>query len=173
MKTKLLALALVSLFAINGAMAQEQGEIRAGLGLVLGTKAGVSDTGESKIGFGLSPSVEYLITDVISGNASYDFYFKSSVGGVDYKLSYLNIEGKYYFMTDDLQVYGLAGIGVGFAKAEANGVSASTSETGLNIGGGVCLPLTDVLGFNGELKYQTAGDGQLAIKAGVFYTFGN
>lgn len=173
MKTKLLALALVSLFAINGAMAQEQGEIRAGLGLTLGTKAGVSDTGESKIGFGLSPSVEYLITDVISGNASYDFYFKSSVGGADFSFSYFNIEGKYYFMTDDLQVYGLAGLGIGMVKTKFGGVSDSDSEVGLNIGGGVNLPLTDVLSFNGELKYQTAGDGQLAIKAGVFYTFGN
>ncbi|WP_456459341.1 outer membrane beta-barrel protein [Reichenbachiella sp.] len=169
MKTKLLALALVGLFSINSAIAQEQGDFRAGLGIVLGTKAGVDDDGSSKMGFGLSPSIEYLITDVISGAASYDWYFKSDVGGTDVSISSFNIEGRYYFMTDDTQVYGVAGLGIVKAKIG----DFSDSETGLNIGAGANFPLSDVLGANAELKYQTAGDGQLAIKAGVFYTFGN
>ncbi len=37
MKTKLLTVALLCLFAINDAMAQEKGNFRAGLGLVIGT----------------------------------------------------------------------------------------------------------------------------------------
>lgn len=170
MKTKLLALALVGLFAINGAMAQEQGDMRAGLGLVLGTKAGFDEGGE-KLGIGLAPSFEYMITDVISGAVSYDWYFKSSVGSVDINVSYLNIDGRYYFMTDDVQVYGLAGLGIGMSKVKVGGDSESDSETGLNLGAGANFPLSDALGLNAEAKYQTAGEGQLAIKAGVFFTF--
>ncbi|SMD37870.1 Outer membrane protein beta-barrel domain-containing protein [Reichenbachiella faecimaris] len=170
MKTKLLALALVGLFAINGAMAQEQGDMRAGLGVVLGTKAGFDEDGE-KLGFGLAPSFEYMITDAISGAVSYDWYFKSSVGGVDINISYLNIDGRYYFMTGDTQVYGLAGLGFGMSKVSAGGGSVSDSEAGLNIGAGAVFPMSDALGINAQAKYQTAGDGQLAITAGVVYTF--
>lgn len=182
MKTKLLALALVGLFSINGALAQEQGDMRGSLGLVLGTKAGISDDGEFKMGFGITPAFEYVFTDAMSANASYDFYFKSSVDGGSFTLSSFNIDYRYYFMTDDVQVYGLAGIGFMKGKFKQDGGgSISNSETGLNIGVGAIFPLSDMLGFNAQLKYQTpkfqdiTGEegSNIAINAGVVYTFGN
>ncbi|MEO9804840.1 MAG: outer membrane beta-barrel protein [Reichenbachiella sp.] len=166
MKTKLLALALVSLFAVNGAMAQEQGDMRAGIGVVIGTKAGVDADG-SKAGFGLSPSFEYVFADAISGAVSYDWYFKSTVGGTDINIASFNIDGRYYFVTGDTQVYGLAGIGI--IRNEIGPLS--DSETGLNIGAGATFGLSDSMGINGQIKYQTPGDGQLVIGAGVVFMF--
>lgn len=171
MKTKLFAMALVGLFTINGAMAQEQGDVRAGLGLVIGTKSGVDSDGE-KAGVGISPSVEYIFTDAISGSASYDWYFKSSVGGTDISISSFNIDGRYYFVTGSTQVYGLVGVGFLKSKVEAGGVKISDSDTGLNIGGGAIFGLSDTMGVNTQLKWQTAGkDGQLAATVGLVYTF--
>lgn len=182
MKTKLLALALVGLFAFNGAMAQEQGDIRGSLGLVLGTKAGISDEGEFKLGFGLTPAVEYVFTDAMSANASYDLYFKSSVDGGSFTLGSFNIDYRYYFMTDDMQLYGLVGVGFMSGKFKQDGGGTiSSSETGLNIGAGAIFPLSDMLGFNAQVKYQTpkfadiSGEegSNIAINAGIVYTFGN
>lgn len=165
MKTKLLGLSLIILFAITSVSAQEKGEVRAGLGLIGGTKAGIENDGSTKLGLGLSTSVEYMVTDAISGSVSYDYYFPSTVGGIDFKISYFNIDGRYYFIKGNTQVYGLVGVGIGAA-------SPGTGETGLNVGAGAVFPISDALGINAQLKYQTPGDGQLAMQAGLVYTFG-
>ncbi|MEP2024083.1 outer membrane beta-barrel protein, partial [Reichenbachiella sp.] len=124
----------------------------------------------------------YVFTDAMSANLSYDWYFKSSVDGGDFTLSSFNIDYRYYFMTGDTQVYGLAGIGFMKGKFEVDGGgSTSSTETGLNIGVGAIFPLSDALGINAQLKYQTpkfqnfSGDesANIAINAGVVYTFGN
>lgn len=185
---KLLLSLMVVFIAAGVSLAQEQGEIRLSAGLALGTEAGVDDDGGNKLGVGINLGGEYLITDVISAGINYTYFFKSSIGEGDlessYRLSSFNIDGKYYFLTDNIQVYGLAGIAVMGIKIEYTDVDVDfttgemttvkrdfkDSETGLNIGGGVILPLTDVVGFNGQLKYQTPGTGQLVLSAGIVYS---
>lgn len=158
MKTKLLALALVSLFAINGAKAQEQGDIRVNAGLIdLFSPYG----GDNRIGFGVGG--EYVFTDGISVAPSIYFTDKD-----DAKLNIFSIDGRYYFMTDATQVYGVAG--VSFINGEGN-----FSETGLALGAGAIFGVSDNLGINAELKYQLNKpfDDALGLQAavGVVYTF--
>lgn len=161
MKTKLLALALVGLFAINGAMAQEQGDIRASAGLIdLFSPYG----GDNRIGFGIGG--EYLITDNISGAAS--FYLTNKD---DFKINMFNIDGRYYFMTDDIQVYGVAGIS--FISGDGD-----LGETGIALGAGGIFAVAEAIGINAELKYQlnkpTGAEDPLGLQAvvGVVYSFG-
>ncbi|MEQ6166712.1 MULTISPECIES: outer membrane beta-barrel protein [unclassified Ekhidna] len=167
---KFTILSLFAAFLLVGmtANAQEQGDIRVGAGLAIGTKAGVDESGE-KMGFGLNFGAEYLVTDVISIAPSYTMFFKSSVGGGDYSLSALNIDARYYF--GESGVYGLAGFSSVSAKVEGGGFSATTSEGGLNIGAGIMYPLSDNLFANGQVKYQTPGEGQLVINAGIAFAF--
>lgn len=176
--------ALIALMAISSqSWAQDQGQIRVGGSLALGTKAGISDTGDSKLGVGINIGGDYFIIDNLSAGISYTFFFKSSVSypdglGGTYELSQsrgaFNIDGKYYFLTDPVRVYGLLGISIGSAKVTTDVLGSpftvSDSETGVNIGAGVDYPLSDKLALNGQLKYSSPYDGQLVINLGVFYS---
>ena len=180
---KLTILSFVASFMLFGfsAIAQTQGEIRAGLGLALGTEAAIDDDGSSKIGLGINIGGEYLVTDVIGVAPSYTTFFESSVGTgtseISVKLSSFNIDGRYYFLTDDLQVYGLFGISIASSKTTTPvifgfGGEFSDSETGINIGGGVNLPFGDNLLGNAQAKYNTPLE-QLVLQFGVSYIFNN
>ena len=181
MKKLLLTAALVAVLGF-AATAQEQGDIRVGGGLALGTKAAVDENG-TKAGLGINLGGEYFVTDIISIAPSYTFFFKSTIdqpdgfgGNFESSIRYgsFNIDGRYYF--SDGMFYGLAGLGIVSVKAEVSGFGAgSESEVGLNLGGGVMYPLSDTMFLNGQLKYNTAdlGDGsQLVINAGVLFTIG-
>lgn len=168
---KFTILSLFAAFLLVGvtANAQEQGDIRVGAGLALGTKAAIDESG-SKLGLGINVGGEYLITDQISIAPSYTYFFESSVtvdsgfGTFEAKqqLSALNIDARYYFSDNGL--YGLAG----FSNLSADG---GGSEAGLNIGAGIMYPMSDSMFLNGQVKYQTPGEGQLVINAGVAFAF--
>lgn len=168
---KFTILSLFAAFLLVGvtANAQEQGDIRVGAGLALGTKAGIDDDGSEKMGVGINIGGEYFVTDVISIAPSYTMFFKSTVSGTDFSFSAFNIDARYYF--GESGVYGLAGFSSLSAKVEGGGFSATDSEGGLNIGAGIMYPLSDNLFANGQVKYQTPGEGQLVINAGVAFAF--
>jgi len=189
-KTIILSLFTAFLFVGVTANAQEQGEIRVGAGLALGTKAGIDDDGSEKMGVGINIGGEYFVTDLISIAPSYTFFFKSEISFDDFggtstnsrQYGSLNLDGRYYFGDGDIQFYGLAGISFASAKAEFSyeddtdpsfneSDSATESETGLNIGGGVMYPISDNLYLNGQIKYNTPIE-QLVINAGVSFTIG-
>jgi opacity protein-like surface antigen len=89
-------------------------------------------------------------------------------------VSSLDFDGKYYFLTDNVKLYGLAGLTIGFAKATATidlgtgpeTSSASESEFGVNFGAGADFYLSDSMYLNGQLKYNTPLE-QLAINLGI------
>lgn len=175
-------MALIGLFTFSGAIAQEKGDIRAGLGLAFGTKAGVDESG-TKGALGITPSVEYMFKENMSGAISYDIFFKSEVsvddglGGsvsTSLKLSSLNLDYRYYFMTGETQIYGIAGLAFITAKAEleflGTPISESNTETKLNLGIGGFFELSDNIGAIGQLKFQT-GTEQVVLNAGLAYKF--
>ncbi len=156
--------------------AQDQGQIRVGASLAIGTKAGINDTGGEKIGMGLNFGGDYFVIDKLSIAPSYTFFFKSTTrildSGFEYDLrvSSFNIDGKYYFLTEGINVYGL--FGVSFARVKSSfgflGIPVSANETGINIGGGVDYMLSNKLYLNGQVKYNTPLE-QLVISVGVGY----
>lgn len=179
MKKITLLFVMVGCFAFV-TKAQEKGQIRAGAGLVLGTKAAF-DAGGDKAGVGINIGGEYFVSEIISIAPSYTFFLKSDleIAGVStsLKTSSFNIDGRYYFMTGSLQVYGLAGLSFATAKSETSGdifgvpfsQTFKSNDTGLNIGGGIVLPLNDQLSFNGQIKYNTPFE-QLVLGAGIVFS---
>ena len=178
-KIIVLAITLVLFIGQSTVWAQEKGQIRAAAGLALGTKAGTdSDTGESKLGFGITLGGDFFITDVISIAPNFTFFFKSNfqATGVDLdtKASALDIDGKYYFLNDAVGVYGLFGISIGFAAIEGEidfggqpiPIDDSDSKFGVNIGAGADYYLSDKVFLNVQLKYNTPLE-QLAINIGA------
>lgn len=152
---------------------------RVGAALAMGTKAGINDTGDNKLGMGLNFSGDYFVTDVISIAPSYTFFFKSTYGvdadlatGFSFKTNSFNVDGKYYFLTDGINVYGLFGLSFAAIKATIDFLGApiniSNNKTGVNIGGGVDFGLSDKLYLNGQVKYNTPLE-QLVINVGVGY----
>ena len=141
------------------AQAQEQGDIRATVSLAYGTEAEE---------VGLNIGGEYLITDKISGGASYTTFFVPD--GLSF--TSINIDGRYYFASAGAQVYGLAGIGIVEIGVDLGPFgSATINETGVNLGLGAHIPLSGKLGALGQVKYNTAFDGQLVLQGGVAFTF--
>jgi len=166
---KLLLIAFAVVFGATTMNAQEQGDIRVGVKGVYGTEVGV-DGG----GMGVNVGAEYLVTDVISVAPSYTMFFESEedILGSTFtsQVTAINIDGRYYFLTDDLQVYGMAGISLLTVKVDFGFGELEANETGINVGGGVIKPLSDNFNIEGQVKYQTETD-QIVIGAGVSLSF--
>ncbi len=168
------------LMASTQSWAQEQGQIRASVSLALGTEAAISDTGDSKLGMGINIGGDYFVIDKLSIAPSYTFFFKSSYGAdtdfgnteLSVKSSSFNIDGKYYLLTEGVNLYGLFGISFASAKVTANflgtPIDIKDNKTGINIGAGVDFDLSDKLFLNGQVKYNTPLE-QLVIGVGVGY----
>ena len=72
----------------------------------------------------------------------------------------------------DWHLYPLAGLSVLGIKASVLGYSASDTEIGLNLGGGVDFDLSERLVLNVEAKYKIGGEwSRFILSAGVGYKF--
>ncbi|MEQ9229134.1 MAG: outer membrane beta-barrel protein [Cyclobacteriaceae bacterium] len=149
-------------------VAQSQGDLRASVGLGLGTNASFGDNAfDSAMGLGLVLGAEYLITDDLSIAPSYEYYFPEKFGDSKYRKSSFNVDGRYYFD----QFYGLAGISfASYTGTDGNGDSLTLTETGLNLGGGMNIPINDSMDLNLQAKYNTPLE-QLALQAGLSFNF--
>ncbi len=172
MKKITLLFAMVACFTF-AANAQEKGQIRLSAGLALGTEVAINETGAAA-GVGINIGAEYFFSDIISIAPSYTTFFKSELGLSSLKFSAINIDGRYYFATDGVQLYGLVGLASVTIKSEfdflGTPLSLKASETGLNIGAGAIFPLSDNLGINLQAKYQTPGNGQIVINGGIVFS---
>ena len=162
---KLLTIAFcgVALISSYSVMSQSQGDFRVQVGGILGTEAAIDG-----VGFGLNFGAEYFVSDAISVAPSYDMFFKEDVndsffGNYEYKLSSINIDGRYYFSEG---FYGLAGLSL--ASVSIFGLSAN--ETGLNIGAGYNLAMGDAMILNLQGKYNTPLE-QVVAQVGVAFSF--
>lgn len=174
----LLVVVLGFSFVATQSWAQEKGQIRAGGGLALGSKSALSNTGASALGVGINFGGDYFVTDIISISPSYTFFFKSTysetISGTTIELSIktssFNIDGKYYFLTEAVNVYGLLGLSIASAEVTfdffGTPISASSTDLGINIGGGADYVLSDKMYLNGQLKYNSPLE-QIVINLGV------
>jgi outer membrane protein W len=164
--------------------AQEAGLFRVGGGLALGTETALDDDGSSKMGVGITITGDYFFTDKIALAPAFTFFFPSKIGDpstaeLSFQGNVLDFDGKYYFLADNVKLYGLFGLSIGFATAKATfdfgtgpqTSSESDSEFGVNIGAGVDYYISETMFLNGQLKYNTPFD-QLAINLGVGFNLG-
>jgi hypothetical protein len=136
--------------------AQDKGTIRVSAGLIYG---------EQIEEVGINIGGEYFITSKLTAAPSYSDYLIEGNGSI----SQINLDARYYLLKGKLQLYGLAGYTSLRAGANLFGARITASEGGANLGAGVVVPIGDKLGFNGQLKYATPGDGQALLQAGLVY----
>lgn len=166
LSTAWLIIGLIATTGIN--RFAQQGKISIGRALIYGS--GVVE-GPSSINndIGLMVDGYYGITDNIRAGAGFEYFFPKSENGGDFTVTEFNINGHYLFLNEvNMNVYGLAGINIASFKVEGGGFSASSSETGLNLGVGGKYGI----GFGnlfGELKYAGLGGNanELVFGAGV------
>lgn len=172
-KIALLFTVLVCMFAVTEANAQKRGEMAAGAQLVYGTGDGLSN-------FGLGAKFQWNVIDKLRLEPSFNYFFeKDMVNMWD-----LSANAHYQFsLSDSFVAYPLAGISVmgvsvdvpefdlGYGYSVGGG-SASDTEIGFNIGGGVDYNVTKNIAINLEAKYKIGGDwSRLVIAAGAVYKF--
>ncbi|MDR1203485.1 MAG: porin family protein [Tannerellaceae bacterium] len=177
-KVAIMAIALVAMSVAAGA--QEKGDMAAGGNLVLGS-------GDSFTNFGIGAKFQYNVTNPLrlEGSLTYFLPKKESVANlVETSLSMwdLSVNGHWLFpVAENVTLYPLAGLGILGTSSSAKlnmgdwgnySGSGSSTELGLNLGGGIDLKLTDELIFNAELKYKTTSSwNRLLISAGLAYKF--
>jgi outer membrane protein X len=159
--------------------AQEKGDMAAGGNLVLGS-------GDSFTNFGIGGKFQYNVTNPLRLEGSFTYFLPKKEGVADLaeiSLSMwdLSVNGHWLFpVADKVTVYPLAGLGIlgtsSSAKIDLGGLdyngSGSSTEVGLNLGGGIDLKLTDELILNAELKYKIVSTwSRLLVSVGIAYKF--
>jgi len=168
---------LMIAFGISvSAYSQQTGDIAGGVSIRLGLY-----DGEITPNFGIGPRFQYNASDPIRLDGSFTFFFpkKFDIMGMSTTTSMWNLDMNVHFlypMSDNLNLYPLAGlaiVGIG-AKVEMLGLSNSNSKTyvGANFGGGIDLKLSDTFSLNSELKLQYFEEGgDLFFSAGIIKRF--
>ena len=115
---------------------------------------------------GIGAFVGYEVIDNVRGVAEFDYYFKkdyTTAWEVDANVEYLLrlAEGKF-------TIYPLFGLNVFGAKVEG---LDSNSKLGVNIGGGIEVPVASSVAIKLEYNYKTQGTGGSFLKAGVVIPF--
>ncbi len=171
MKKLILLVAAVVAFAAN-AQAQK-GAMAGGAQIAFGSGDSFSNTG-------IGVKFQYNVMDQLRAEPSFTYYLKKdNVGMWDFSLN-----AHYLFpVMDGLNLYPLAGLsmfGVSVSIPEIDlgplgtigGGSESSSEIGLNIGGGADYALTENIAVGGEIRMKMGGDWSRTIIAiGAIYKF--
>lgn len=116
---------------------------------------------------GIQAGVLYSITNEIRSGVDVVYYMTDS------NLTWIeiNANGHYGFVnTDDLFIYGLAGVNYVTTKVEVAGFSATGTDTGVNLGAGLDYSFGAV-GIYTEVKYALTGNGQVVASGGVRFFF--
>lgn len=105
--------------------------------------------------------------DSFRGAADVKIFFPDSPSGVDNSFWELNANAHYIFLSEaNATVYALGGLNYATQEVSGGGVSISSSEVGLNLGGGAEFGI----GFGtiyAELKYAISDFDQLDLSAGL------
>ena len=168
MKKILFLLVAVACFSVANA---QKGQMAAGVNLNMGFAYGtITADGGSFSNFGIGAKFQYSFTDHIRVEPAFTYYLKKNYLSMwDFMA---NVHYIFPMANDKLNIYPLAGLGVLGAKASALGFSASTTNFGINLGGGVEYKLTESIALGAEIKYQIVSDyGHLGLQIGATYLF--
>ncbi len=142
-------------------------QLELGAGLAFGT---LTDD------IGIFVKGRWKFTDQIAISPNITYFFVEDVSVINNSFWTINVDGHYLFQPqENIYVYPLAGLQLGiFRVSFDDGVglgladeSSTTSELGLNLGGGGQIKFTDTLSGVMEIKYVLSDFDQLVISAGV------
>jgi opacity protein-like surface antigen len=145
----------LTLLFLTGVQFAANAQLKLGAGLGYGT-----DIEELGIQF----RGVYTVSDPWRASADFVLYFD---GVDDLSIWELNLNGHYVFINDEKKtVYALAGLNIIKVNFDATSGLDDTSDTGLNLGAGIEIPLGSVELF-GEARFALGGAEQLFFSAGV------
>lgn len=163
MKKFLFLLAAVLCFSVANA---QKGQMAAGVNL----NFGCAYDGGSYNNIGIGAKFQYSFSNHFRVEPAFTYYLKKD----HLSMWDLMVNCHYVFpMAENrFNLYPIAGLGVLGAKASALGFSASTTNFGVNLGGGAEYKISDSIALGAELKYQIVSDyGHLGVQIGVTYLF--
>ncbi|MGC8864493.1 MAG: outer membrane beta-barrel protein [Bacteroidales bacterium] len=111
--------------------------------------------------------VNYGIKEKVRTSASAAYFFKSGV-------TYLEVNADAHYLigeADAFAFYPLAGVNYFISKVTVMGVSATSSEVGVNLGAGVQQPLSEKMAFFAEAKYTLGNADKIMASAGLIFSF--
>lgn len=155
----------ILLAAVMPAMAQ-QGAMK------LGPQLGYRSVDKT---LGVGVKFTYALTDQIRLNPGFLYFLPKDEGVTMWEL---NLDGNYIQGDEDeFCYYGLAGLNVsGRNYSDESAIeggpdfSESTTDVGINLGGGIQYPFTDKMSGFAELKYTAASTDQLGFAAGLLFS---
>lgn len=176
MKKILFVVAIMALVASSA-----NAQFKFGGGVTMGTKMGIDDDGDEKMGFGINVRGDYYFSEKFSVAPGFTYFFPGSPDGIDLSAWQLNADAHYHFYSNEsVSVYGIGGLNYSSMKAEFDltdflgefgdvlSVGGSAEETDNEIG--IDLGVGANFGkFFGELKYDSAFDGQIALSVGILF----
>ncbi len=130
--------------------------------------------GTSIESLGIGARFDYAVTDQILLAPDLMYFFGKSESGIDFDWFDINLNGNYLFDIGNPNIipYALAGLNFAILSSDYDGsgspidVSSSSTEVGLNLGGGADFPLGTLTAF-GELRFVLGDADQLVIAGGV------
>ncbi|MGB6094375.1 MAG: outer membrane beta-barrel protein [Moheibacter sp.] len=149
-----------------------QSEFKIGGMLAYGTEI-------ENLGFGVN--AEIPVMEKLTISPSLIFYFPKDQYGVKINWFEVNANANYYFLdTDNIDLYGLAGINYSSVKVKYDGIdygygvlggySGSDGRIGANIGAGANFSIGSTIIPFAELKYVIIDGGQLVAAAGIKFS---
>ena len=96
-------------------------------------------------------------------------YWSKSKNNVDFSQWSFAVDARYHYSTDALNPF--VGAGLGVLSTDGAGGDSST-DFGLDLLGGVEIPLGEKLALSGELKYVMTELHSVRLSAGLTYLFG-
>lgn len=164
MKTKFTF--LTALFLIGSFYVSAQDNTRIGGFVAYGTEI------ES---IGVGANAEFPVIDKLTIAPSFIYYFPKTEDAIGFKMNWFEVNGNvnYYFLDDEIDVYGLGGLNYSSVKVTYDdmygfgGGSASDGRFGLNLGAGANFNLGGSILPFAEVKYVIIDGGQLVASAGV------
>lgn len=145
------------------AMFAQKGTMGVGLNLNYGLHSDFKN-------LGVGAKYQYEFIDHLRGEASFNYYFKK-----DYTTQWdMDINLHYVFRpgSSGIGIYPLVGLGFLHTAVDVYGITASSTDLGLNLGAGAEYPITDHIKLNAEFKYQIVSDwNRPVIGIGATYVF--
>ncbi len=159
----LFALLVVSL-AVSGAMAQKLGFNGIGGRLSYVDAEGVDGT----IGFGAHANLGNIIEN-LTLYPSIEYWTKGE-GVVDFSSFSINGDARYYIPTSgSVNVFAGGGLALLFNKVSVGTFDDSETKLGLDLLGGIDIPVSDNLSATAKIKFVVSSDNILKITGGLTY----
>ncbi len=109
----------------------------------------------------------HQFNDTWGGGADFIYYLE---GVEDVSIWEFNANAHYMLTsTDQATLYALAGINLFGASVSFLGETVSNTETGLNLGAGGKIGISDNISGIGELKFSIGDASQLLLAAGILF----